>query len=195
MQELDDVQVLADALKYKEATDLEEEYTAEDRRFTLRRKGSAYYNYTEGANLGEVSGFNDVTGSLSSAERSYVRRMMQNMHKEDIEKIAPLLPTHAQGMFISYATGQAPDTSGYQKYMTDSRRIVEGAPLQFRSDDMVYKTLQSRGLDAHGLGLGWAQQVNRVKYMENSRGMDIPTLNQDPGYPGFIPSFGAVARL
>lgn len=195
MQELDDVQVLADALKYKEATDLEEEYAAEDRRFTLRRKGSAYYNYTEGANLGEVSGFNDVAGSLSSAERSYVRRMMQNMHKEDIEKIAPLLPTHAQGMFISYATGQAPDTSGYQKYMTDSRRIVEGAPLQFRSDDMVYKTLQSRGLDAHGLGLGWAQQVNRVKYMENSRGMDVPTLNQDPGYPGFIPSFGAVARL
>ena len=78
--------------------------------------------------------------------------------------------------------------------MTDSRRIIEGAPLQFRSDDMVYKTLVSRGLDAHGLGLGWTQQVNRVKYLEN-KGNDIPSLNQDAGYPGVVPGFGALGRL
>jgi hypothetical protein len=195
MQELDDVQALADALKYKEATELADEYEARDRRFTLRKKSSAYYAYTEGAYLGEVAGFNDVTGSLSPAERSYVRRMMLNMHKEDIEKIAPLLPAHTRGLFLSYATGEVPDTSIYQKYITDARRVVEGAPLRFRSDDIIYKTLQTRGLDAHELGLGWTQQVNRVKYMENVRGMDIPTLDEDPGYPGFIPKFGSVVRL
>jgi hypothetical protein len=194
LKELDDVQVLADALKYKESEELDQEYAANDRRFTLRKKSSAYYNYTEGAMIGEASGFNDVTGALSSNERSYVRRMMQNMYKEDVEKIAPLLPTHAQGLFLSYAGGAPADTSHYQQYMTDSRRVIEGAPLQFRSDDMVYKTLVSRGLDAHGLGLGWAQQVNRVKYLEN-KGNDIPSLNQDAGYPGVIPGFGALGRL
>lgn len=194
LEELDNVQVLADALKYKESSELENEYTGNDRRFGLRKKSSAYYNYTEGAMLGEATGFNDVTGSLSSNERSYVRRMMQNMYKEDVEKIAPLLPTHAQGLFLSYAGGAPADTSHYQQYLSESRRVIEGAPLQFRSDDMVYKTLVSRGLDAHGLGLGWAQQVNRVKYLEN-KGNDIPSLNQDAGYPGIVPGFGALNRL
>jgi hypothetical protein len=113
------------------------------------------------------------------------------MYKEDVDQVSALLPEHARPFLDSYANQTQLDTSGYSKYMSDARRIVQGAPLKFRSDDMVYKTLQNQGYNAHDLSLGWKQQINRVKYIEQ-QGNDIPDLQTDTGYPGLIPNFGTI---
>jgi hypothetical protein len=189
-EKLDDIQVMADALKFKEIEQLDEQQIGSERRFTLRKKQSAYYNYTQGYVEGP-SGANDVIGSVGAAEKSYVKRILQNMYKEDAESIAGLLPQQARPIFDSYVNQTQLDTSSYSKYLSDSRRVVQGAPLQFRSDDMVYKTLQNQGYNAHDLSLGWKQQINRVKYIEQ-QGNDIPDLGDDQGYPGLVPTFASL---
>lgn len=189
-EKLDHIQVMADALKFKEIEQMDEAQVGTERRFTLRKKQSAYYNYTQGYQEGP-SGANDILGSVNASEKSYVKRILQNMYKEDVEQIGALLPEHARPFLDSYANQTQLDTSGYSKYASDARRIVQGAPLKFRSDDMVYKTLQNQGYNAHDLSLGWKQQINRVKYIEQ-QGNDIPDLQADTGYPGLIPNFGAI---
>jgi hypothetical protein len=189
-EKLDQIQVMADALKFKEIEQMDEAQVGTERRFTLRRKQSAYYNYTQGYQEGP-SGANDIIGSVSASEKSYVKRILQNMYKEDVDQVSALLPEHARPFLDSYANQTQLDTSGYSKYMSDARRIVQGAPLKFRSDDMVYKTLQNQGYNAHDLSLGWKQQINRVKYIEQ-QGNDIPDLQTDTGYPGLIPNFGTI---
>lgn len=189
-EQLDRVHAMADALKYKEIEQMDESEMGSERRFTLRRKSSIYYNYTQGTQEGPV-GANDVVGSVNPAERSYVRRIMQNLYKEDVEGLGNLMPEYSKGLLDSYATGQAVDTSKYSSYMSQSRRVIDGAPLKFRSDDMIYKTLQNQGYQATDLSLGWKQQINRVRYIE-SQGNDIPDLTQDPGYPGIVPRFSTL---
>lgn len=189
-EKLDQIQVMADALKFKEIEQMDEAQVGTERRFTLRRKQSAYYNYTQGYQEGP-SGANDIIGAVSASERSYVKRILQNMYKEDVGEFSALLPEHARPFLDSYANQTQLDTSSYSKHLSDARRVVQGAPLQFRSDDMVYKTLQNQGYNATDLSLGWKQQINRVRHIEQ-QGLQIPDLQHDPGYPGIVPNFAAL---
>lgn len=191
-QDLDRINAMSDALKYKELEQLDAEQEGSERRFNLRRKGSIYYNYTQGTQEGPA-GVNDVVASVSPAERSYVRRVMQNLYKEDVEGLGNLMPEYSRGLLNSYANQQTVDTTAYSSYLSDARRIIQGAPLKFRSDDMVYKTLQNQGYQATDLSLGWKQQINRVRYIE-SQGNEIPDMMGDPGYPGIVPGFSALRR-
>jgi hypothetical protein len=189
-QKLDQIQVMADALKFKEIEQMDEAQVGTERRLTLRRKQSAYYNYTQGYQEGP-SGANDIVGAVSASEKSYVKRILQNMYKEDVDQFSALLPEHARPFLNSYVNQTGVDTSSYSQHLSEARRIVQGAPLQFRSDDMVYKTLQNQGYNATDLSLGWKQQINRVRHIEQ-QGMDIPDLQHDPGYPGLIPNFSSL---
>lgn len=189
-KELDQVQVLADIIKYKEIQDIDSSQVGTERRITIRKKQSAYYNYTQGYQEGP-SGVNDIVGALSPAERYYVKRILRNIYKEDVEQFRNLLPEYARPMLDSYVNQTPLDTSAYSEYLSQASKIVNGAPLQFRSDDLVYKIMQDKGLQATDLSIGWKQQVNRVKYME-AAGMEIPNITEDQNYPGIIPRFGGL---
>lgn len=191
-EELDKIQVMSDALKYKELEQLDEQQVGSERRFNLRKKSSIYYNYTQGWQDGPA-GVNDIVGSVNPAERSYVRRIMQNLYKEDVEGLGNLLPEYSRGLLNSYANQQAVDTTAYSSHLSEARRIIDGAPLKFRSDDMVYKTLQNQGYQATDLSLGWKQQINRVRYIE-SQGNEVPDMMADQNYPGIVPGFSQLRR-
>ena len=42
---------------------------------------------------------------------------------------------------------------------------------------MIVETLRDEGINAHDVGMGWSQQMNRMKAMKNM-GIDIPQFRQ-----------------
>lgn len=183
LQELDRIQESADLLRYTEATALQSQLVGKERSLTLRRNQAMYNVY----GTKEVAGYRDVLTGMSQGERKYVKAVMDNLYAEDVTSIAKLMPQASAPLFQSWATGDRIDSSYYAGRAENIKQTVQGLPLQFSSDDVVYNTMNEMGVRATDAGLGFYAQANRVRYM-NATGANVPTMNMTPNGFSMIPT-------
>ena len=182
-ENIDRMAAAADMLRYKELVQMNADMTSTQPTLRHRAERTAH-----GAYIGAQSaGYMNVLGASNKAERKYIKSIMNNLYAEDIDKTAALMAPEVGTLFRSYATNSTIDRSQHMRTVNRYKKDIQGMPLDFRTDDVVYQTMQNEGYNAHDMSLGWFRQANRIKRLNNG-GSEINVL---PGYSttNYMPNF------
>jgi len=170
-EEIDELYARTDAVKYNQMMTIFNE--TGDKNALRKAKYTATGTYLNG----EVGSYMRASQSLAPPDRRFVKRIMENMYEEDIGKISQMLPEHVKPMFMTQY-GRERDYGAVTNQMAKYRGQAAGIPLAFRSEDIVYSTMEQSGYNAHDVGQGWYDQANRIRYLE-AIGQGPPIMPQE----------------